>query len=66
MNGSRSFTKPFTTEELQREFDYWRGEKALQGLVEKGLLSKAECNKIMLLNRKSFSPRLAEIMPDSP
>lgn len=55
--------KPLTEEELQREFDYWRAEKILQQMMKKGLISEAEFNKIMALNRESFSPMLAQIMP---
>ncbi len=52
-----------STEALQREFDYYRAEKLLRQMLEKGLITKVEFNKIMLLNRETFSPMLAEIMP---
>lgn len=55
-----------STEELQREFDYYRAEKLLHQMLDKGLISKEEFNKIMLLNRETFSPMLAQIMPDIP
>ncbi|MEQ6390344.1 SHOCT domain-containing protein [Bacillaceae bacterium S4-13-58] len=58
--------KPLCPEQLQREFDYYRAEKLLRKMLEKGLLSDEEFNKIMLLNRKSFSPILAQLMPDKP
>jgi len=57
---------PLSTEALQREFDYYRAEKLLRQMLEKGLITKVEFNKIMLLNRKTFSPMLAQIMPDIP
>jgi len=58
--------KPISHEQLQREFDYHRGEKILRKMLEKELISQGEFNKIMRLNRKSFSPILAQLMPDKP
>jgi Ca2+-binding EF-hand superfamily protein len=53
-------------EELQREFDYYRAEKLLNQMLENGLITEEEFKKIMLLNRETFSPMLAQIMPDIP
>lgn len=50
-------------EQLQREFDYIRAEKTLEKMLEKGLITEAEFNKITVLNRQTFSPFLAGIMP---
>ncbi|MGC8718386.1 MAG: SHOCT domain-containing protein [Thermodesulforhabdaceae bacterium] len=58
-----STSRRLTSDELQREIDYWRAEKILQKMLNEGLISKDEFNKINALNRKSFSPRLAQIMP---
>lgn len=55
-----------STEELQREFDYYRAEKLLNQMLENGLITEEEFKKIMLLNRETFSPMLAQIMPDIP
>lgn len=55
--------REITTEELQREVDYFRAEKLLKSMLEKGLITIAEFYKITELNRKTFSPFLAEIMP---
>lgn len=65
INVSNSKRK-ITTEELQREVDYFRAEKILKSMFEKGLISIDEFNKITELNRKTFSPFLAEIMPLNP
>lgn len=54
-----------TDEKLLDEFDYYRAQKALEELLKCGLISLLEFNKITELNRKSFSPFLAEIMPDN-
>jgi hypothetical protein len=58
--------KPISSEQLQREFDYHRAEKMLRKMLEKELISQEEFNKMMRLNRESFSPMLAQIMPDKP
>ncbi|WP_416148938.1 SHOCT domain-containing protein [Salipaludibacillus sp. HK11] len=63
---TNSDRKPLSLEQLQREFDYHRAEKLLRKMLEKELLSDEEFFKIMLLNRKSFSPLLAQLMPDKP
>ena len=69
-NKQESFTIPkktyLTPEALQREFDYYMAEKVLQKMLGQGLITKKEFNKIMLLNRETFSPMLAQIMPDIP
>lgn len=55
--------RSISNEQLQREFDYFRAEKILKAMLEKGLINECEFNKITKLNRKTFSPFLAEIMP---
>ena len=49
--------------QLQHEFDYIQAEKILKKMLEKDLITEAELNKITKLNRQTFSPLLAEIMP---
>lgn len=55
--------KYLSAEAIQREFDYYRAEKLLRKMLQKGLITEAEFNKIDVLNRQTFSPFLAEIMP---
>ncbi|WML29055.1 hypothetical protein RCG24_13665 [Neobacillus sp. OS1-32] len=50
-------------EQLQREFDYIQAEKLLRKMLGKGLITEIEFHKIDALNRQTFSPFLAEIMP---
>ncbi|WP_077852761.1 SHOCT domain-containing protein [Clostridium felsineum] len=52
----------YTEEELQHEYDYVRAKKLTKRLLEKGLITVDEFNKIMKLNRQTFSPYLAKIM----
>lgn len=55
---------PPTTEQLQRDTGYHKAQQLLQSMLDSGLISLSEYTKITLLNRKTFSPYLAEIMPD--
>lgn len=57
--------KNISQDQLQREFDYMRAQLALENLVQKGLISELEFNKITKLNRQSYTPALAQIMPES-
>nr|WP_018664407.1 SHOCT domain-containing protein [Heyndrickxia acidiproducens] len=60
---STTALKRVSQEQLQREFDYIQAEKMLRKMLEKGLITEVEFNKIDALNRQTFSPFLAEIMP---
>ena len=55
--------KNVSQEQLQREFDYIQAERLLKMMLEKGLITADEFDKITALNRESFSPMLAKIMP---
>lgn len=50
-------------EQLQNEINYTRSVNFLKKMLEKGLINIEEFRKIDLLNRQSFSPNLAAIMP---
>jgi hypothetical protein len=60
---STTVLKRVSQEQLQREFDYIQAEKLLRKMLEKGLITEVEFNKIDALNRQTFPPFLAEIMP---
>lgn len=55
--------KPVPQEQMQREVDYVRAQRILDSMLQNGLISLSEFNKITELNRKTFSPLMAEIMP---
>nr|WP_171973444.1 SHOCT domain-containing protein [Dehalococcoides mccartyi] len=57
--------KPVPQEQLQREVDYVRAQRILDSMLQNGLISLSEFNKITALNRQSFSPALAQIMPEN-
>ena len=56
--------KPISQEQLQCEVDYVRAQMILDSMLQNGLISLSEFKKITLLNRQSFSPALASIMPE--
>lgn len=56
-------SKPLTTMELQQDFDYFMAQEAADRLLSAGLISLAEFNKLTQINRDTFSPMFAEIMP---
>ncbi|HEY8401618.1 MAG TPA: SHOCT domain-containing protein [Cytophagaceae bacterium] len=55
--------KPVTEEKLQNEYDYFRSLKLLQKMLDVGLITKEEFEKIDRRNRQSFSPFGVELMP---
>lgn len=51
-----------TEEQLKLDYNYFIAQKMLKAMLEKGLISEGEFNKITEKNRKTFSPYLAELM----
>lgn len=49
-------------EQMQNEFDYMMVQQMLKNMLEKGMISLAEFDKISALNLEIFSPELASIM----
>jgi len=63
MGTPKSYISP---EQFQREIDYNQSLKIITKMMANGFLSEIEFYKIDLLNRESFMPMLAPIMPRSP
>ena len=59
---AESEKRPVPQEQMQCEVDYVRAQQILTAMMNCGLISLSEFNKITELNRKTFSPLLAEIM----
>lgn len=59
----KSAPKPLTDIELQQDYDYFMAQKTANMMLSAGLISLSEFNKLTQLNRDTFSPILAEIMP---
>lgn len=55
-------SKP-TNEEMQNEYNYFLAEQLTKKLLDKGLISVDEFDKIMAKNRRSFSPFISKIIP---
>ena len=51
-----------TDEQLKQDYNYCMAQKILKSMLEKGIISADEFNKITRKNRETFSPYLAEIM----
>ena len=51
-----------TNEDMQNEYDYILAEQLTGKLLKKGLITPDEYDRIMEINRQSFSPFIAQIM----
>lgn len=52
-----------TEEQLCSDYKYCMAQKVIKKMLDKGLISVYEFNKISERNRQTFSPYLSEIMP---
>jgi len=52
-----------TDSDLRREFRYIAAGQITKKLLDKGLITPGEFDKIMAKNREKFSPAIAKIMP---
>lgn len=51
-----------TNEEMQNEYNYILAEQMTRKLLDRGLISVDEFDKIMVKNRRSFSPFISKIL----
>ena len=51
-----------TKEAMQEDFDYMMAQKMTQALLENGLITNDEFDKITAKNKERFSPFMAELM----
>ena len=51
-----------TDEEMQNEYNYILAEQMTRKLLEEGLITVGEFDKIMAKNRRSFSPFVSKIL----
>ena len=56
----------FTQERIQGDLDYCRAQAIAKEMLDNGLISMTEFNKLNAINRETFSPLFAEIMPKIP
>lgn len=53
----------FTPTQFQQDVDYYRAQCIAKAMLDSGLISLSQFNKLTELNQKAFSPFLHEIMP---
>lgn len=56
----------FAQERIQGDLDYRRAQEIAKKMLDDGLISVDEFNKLTAINRETFSPLFAEIMPKIP
>ena len=56
----------FTHERIQGDLNYIRAQGITKQMLDDGLISVAEFNKLTAINRETFSPLFAEIIPEMP
>lgn len=56
----------FTDKRIKGDLDYRRAQEIAQKMLDEGLISVDEFNKLTGINRETFSPLFAEIMPKLP
>lgn len=54
---------PLTDTEIQQDYDYFMAQEVANMLLSAGIISLVEFNKLTQINRDTFSPMFAEIMP---
>ncbi len=54
----------FSQEKISTDIQYYRSQEIAKTLLELGLISLLEYNKLCELNFKSFSPIFGKIMPN--
>lgn len=55
----------FTPEQFQQDVDYFRAQRISKTLLDAGLISLSQFDKLSEMNRKTFSPFLADIFPNA-
>ena len=56
----------FTHERIQGDLNYIRAQGITKKMLDDGLISVAEFNKLTAINRETFSPLFTEIIPEMP
>ena len=62
-NNTSAPTGYFTQERIQGDLDYKRAQAIAKMMLDSGLISVAEFNKLSDINLETFSPLFAEIYP---
>ena len=58
--------KPIQQADIEQDYNFFQAQKVAENMLELGLISLSEFNKLTEINRKTFSPFWVEIMPKIP
>lgn len=58
--------KPIQQIDIEQDYNFFQAQKIAKNMLELGLISLSEFNKLTEINRKTFSPFWVEIMPKIP
>lgn len=58
--------KPIRQIDIEQDYNFFQAQKIAKNMLELGLISLSEFNKLTEINRKTFSPFWVEIMPKIP
>lgn len=61
-----STPKPIQQTDIEQDYSFFQAQKIAKNMLELGLISLSEFNKLTEINRETFSPFLVEIMPKIP
>lgn len=50
--------------DIEQDYSFFQAQKVAENMLELGLISLSEFNKLSLKNRETFSPFWVEIMPE--
>ena len=55
----------FTPQQFQQDVDYYRAQQISKAMLDAGLISLSQFDKLSNINRETFSPFLADIFPNT-
>mgnify|MGYP000038932216 FL=1 len=61
-----STPKPIQQTDIEQDYSFFQAQKIAKNILELGLISLSEFNKLTGINRETFSPFWVEIMPKIP
>lgn len=61
-----STPNPIQQTDIEQDYNFFQAQKIAKNMLELGLISLSEFNKLTEINRKTFSPFWVEIMPKIP
>lgn len=57
-------SKPIQQSNIEQDYNFFQAQKVAENMLELGLISLSEFNKLSQKNRDTFSPFWVEIMPE--